>query len=267
MDFIRNALAANCRLDGRRLDDQPRILLEPNVSAVAHGSCRVTLDDTLVITTVTFSVTAPEMDRPDEGNIEITLGSPFTLEDQEISQKRDERMAHILELLLFQKQNFDRRLLCILPGQFVWTMRVHTTVLQRGGAVPDAISIAIIGALRTVSIPNLQVMVRDELEGSRTGRNIRVRLSEGCNLNIEKLAMQIPVCVTVARIGDCHVWSVNQEEAACADGYLMVAVAPDGSCAGMRAVGTAFSLSALPPLIEKARQIGLYQHQQIVQSF
>lgn len=53
MDFIRNAIAANCRLDGQDLDAQPKLSVELNVSAVAHGSCRVTLGDTVVITTVT----------------------------------------------------------------------------------------------------------------------------------------------------------------------------------------------------------------------
>nr|BAN65594.1 conserved hypothetical protein [Babesia bovis] len=210
-----------------------------------------------------FHVTSPNTNTPEEGNVEITLGSPFTLEDSDISQKRDERMAHILEMLQFHKPIFNRKLLCILSGQYVWTMRIHTTVLQRGGGVMDAVSVAVICAMLTVSVPNIRGVIKDELESSRTATNVRLRTMEGYNTDIEKLAREIPVLVTVARIGESHVWSVNQEEAACADGFLTVAVFPNGHCAGIRAVGASFPLSVIPSLIAKARTIGLYQHQQI----
>ncbi|ORM41972.1 Exosome complex component Rrp42 [Babesia sp. Xinjiang] len=293
MDFIRKALVGGCRLDGRQIDDPPRITVEPLVSAVAHGSCRVTFDDTVVVTTVTlcilyinhpsiceyiyssaytpdamqFTVTAPLKNTPDEGSIEITVGSSFTLEDTEVSQKRDERMAYVLELLEFQRQRFDRRLLCILPGQFVWNVKLHSSIVQRGGSVADAISVAIIAALRTASIPNLHVLMRDEWAGTRSGSNVKVRLAEGYNLNIQNLALQIPVCVTVACVADTHVWAVTQEEAECADGFLTVAVAQDGSCVGVRAIGSCLPMPIIAGLVEKSCKIGLYQHQQIARAF
>ncbi|GBE60527.1 exosome complex [Babesia ovata] len=211
-----------------------------------------------------FSVSAPSKDSPDEGTIEITLASPFSLEDAEVSHKRDERWERTLEWLQFQRQRFDRRLLCILSGQFCWAVRLHSTILQRGGAFLDAISIGMVTALRTARIPNVQVLIRDELERSLRGTNVRVRLAEGHNLDLQKIALQLPICVTVAKIADYHVWAVTHEEATCADGFLTVAVSPEGRCIGMTAAGSCFQVPSIATLVEKACRVGVSQHQYIL---
>ncbi|GIX63043.1 exosome ribonuclease PH [Babesia caballi] len=216
--------------------------------------------------TVQFAVSPPAKDAPDEGNVEIALVSPFTLEDQDVSQKREERLEHLLEALQFQRHRFDRRLLCILPGQFAWTVRFHSTVVQRGGATVDAASIAMIAALRTAQIPNVQVVMRDQLELARRGANVRVRLAEGYNLDVQRLVQQMPLCVTVAQIAGCHVWAVTLEEAACADGFLTIAVAPDARCLGLRATGSCFPLPAIATLVARACEVGLLQHQQLARA-
>lgn len=266
MDFIRNAVASNCRLDGRQLDTQPSLHIEPQVSAVAHGSCRVTLDDSVVITTVTFGVTAPSRSAPDEGILEITLGTPFTLEDTEISQSREECMEKLLEMMLFHTNKFDKKVLCILPSQFVWSLKVHSTILQSGGTVMDAISIAILVALRTASIPNVDVIVRDEMDRSKHGNNVRVKVAEGYNVDMNKLAMQLPVTVTVEQIAGFHVWGATKEEAECSDGTLTVSVAPDGKCRGIKISGSCFDIQGIEELASKSCSIGTIYHRQAEQA-
>ncbi|KAK1443520.1 PNPase/RNase PH domain containing protein [Babesia gibsoni] len=266
MDFIRNAIASNCRLDGRQLDAQPDLQIEPHVSSLAHGSCRVTLDDTVVITTVTFALTSPLPDAPDEGILEISLGSPFTLEDPEISQNREECTEKLLEMMQFTASRFDKRLLCVYASQFVWSLKVHSTILQKGGTPFDAISIATLVALRTASIPNLDVILRDEMERSKSGTNVRVTVSEGYNMDMKKLALQLPVCVTATQIAGVTVWGSTKEEAECSDGCLTVAVAPDGKCLGMKVNGSCFSLPCIGEISTKSCNIGMIFHQQAEQA-
>ncbi|KAK2196821.1 bifunctional Exoribonuclease [Babesia duncani] len=219
MDFQKNGIALGYRLDGRRLDDHPALVIVPNVSENSHGSCQVYLDDCIILTTANLAIVPPNERSPDEGIIDITIDSPGCVENVEEIKEKDILIETLLENWQFQNFKLDKTQLCILKSEFVWHIKLHTTVLQRGGSLLDAASIGILSTLRSLTVPAVEVMIKDDMESAVYSSNLKVMLSTGYNLHLNAIFRELPICATVGRIGTRHVWGITKEEEACADGY------------------------------------------------
>ncbi|EKX74038.1 exosome complex exonuclease rrp42, putative [Theileria equi strain WA] len=275
MDFIKSGIALNHRIDGRRLDEQAKISVIPNISSNSHGSSQVFLNDNIVQTTVNFSIASPDHSALDEGMVEVTASGAYIFESDESAQREDEGIGNIIEALQFQKNFIDKKILCIMPNKFVWNLKIHTTILQRGGSLLDAISIGIVTALRCSRLPSVAVMLKDEIESSDDDKNLQVKLSAGLeyitlytktlrlNTEVMDIAKKLPIITTVAQIGSKNVWGITKEEEICSGGFLSAAVCPDGECVGIKINGSCFSMSSVDELVRKCCTIAVNNHEVI----
>ena len=65
-------LKENQRLDGRKVQDYRKIIVEKNISKNAESSVRVKIGKTEVLAGVKMAVTTPYPDSPDEGTFMTT---------------------------------------------------------------------------------------------------------------------------------------------------------------------------------------------------
>src|SRR3989344_7084886 len=71
-DYIRSLIEKGKRIDGRKLDEFRKIIIETNISKNSAGSARCRMGETEVIVGVKFDVGEPYPDNPDEGTIIVT---------------------------------------------------------------------------------------------------------------------------------------------------------------------------------------------------
>ncbi|EAN34136.2 3' exoribonuclease domain 1 protein [Theileria parva strain Muguga] len=256
MDFVKSAISSNLRLDGRKLDEQYSLNIIPNISSIAHGSSQVTFGDNIVQTTVNFSIVSPEDSAPDEGIIDLTITGTNIFENSDLSHKNYEILCNILYDLQFQHRFLDLKSLCILPGQLCWNLRIHSTVVKRGGCVIDALSIGVLSSLMCSDVPDVELMFRDELESYQRS-NLQLKLSLEKNKIISHLVERLPLITSVGKVCKNHLWGMTREEELCSDGTMSIAVDKNGKCISVKANGSCFELHCIQSLINTSTKITL----------
>ncbi|UKK00674.2 exosome ribonuclease PH [Theileria orientalis] len=257
MDFIKSAISSNLRLDGRRLDEQYELNLVPNISSFSHGSSQVSFGDSVVQTTIHFSIVSPADSAPDEGMIELSISGTNVFDNSELSQKSYELLCTILYDIQFAHSFLDLKSLCILPGQFCWNVRIHLTVVKHGGSLIDALSMGVLTAFKCSEVPSVNVMLRDELESSFDSSNLQIKLSTEENQVFEKLIESLPIVTSVGKVGKNYIWAMTKEEESCSDGTLSVAVSMTGRCLAIKSKGSCFDVNSIESIIRKSSEIAL----------
>ncbi|UKJ88276.2 exosome ribonuclease PH [Theileria orientalis] len=257
MDFIKSAISSNLRLDGRRLDEQYELNIVPNISSFSHGSSQVSFGDSVVQTTILFSIASPGDSTPDEGIIELSISGTNVFENSELSQKSYELLCTILYDIQFAHSFLDLKSLCILPGQFCWNVRIHSTVVKHGGSLIDALSIGVLAAFKCSEVPSVNVMLRDDLESSLDSSNLQIKLCTEENQIFKKLVENLPIVTSVGKIGKNYIWAMTKDEESCSDGTLSVAVATTGRCLAIKSKGSCFDLNSIESIIRKSSEIAL----------
>ncbi|MBM3303812.1 MAG: exosome complex protein Rrp42 [Candidatus Aenigmarchaeota archaeon] len=214
------------REDGRKLDEFRQTRIEANPIANAEGSARVWIGKTDVIVGVKLGVGEPYSDKPDEGvlvsNAELSPMAHPDFEPGPPGEKAIE-LARVVDRGIRESHAIDIRKLCIKEREKVWMVNVDTQVMNHDGNLIDASSLAAIVALR-----NAKMLHYDE----KTEK-----------VDIEKRTgplplLDIPVAVTIYKIGGRLVLdpTYNEEEAATA--RLTVSTTGDGQIAALQKGGT-----------------------------
>ncbi|ERL88194.1 exosome complex component RRP42 [Dendroctonus ponderosae] len=221
--FILHGVAENFRVDGRDREGYRPMELETDIVQHAFGSARLRLANTDVLVAVKIEVDTPLPEKPFEGKIEFFVDcSANATPDFEGrgGESLAVELANILSSAYESPLTFDLRKLCILKGKKCWKLYVDVLILECGGNLFDAVSLAVKAALHITQVPKIKAVNID-------GDNVEIEVSDNiidCDrLNVENL----PVLVTVCKIGNHCIVDPSLTEEQCAVGSVVVAVSKE----------------------------------------
>lgn len=236
-DYIYNLMIKGKRQDGRGFKDFRDIKLETNIISKAEGSAKVTLGNTQVLVGVKLQPGTPFPDSQDEGVIITNLElNPIASPEFEPGPPREDaiEMARVVDRGIRESGAIDIKKLCITVGESVWIAYIDVHVLNDDGNVIDASCLAAIAALMTTVVPNEQ---------------------QGIGMNVPLAMKEIPVGVTLAKIGPKLMVDPSLDEEAVCETKLTVVSSSDGSIAGMQKMGPApFTEAEVLEAIDMARE-------------
>ena len=241
-DYIYNLMVKGKRQYGRGFKDFRDIKLETNIITKAEGSAKVTLGDTQVLVGVKLQIGTPFPDSPDEGVIITNLElNPIASPDFEPGPPKEEaiEMARVVDRGIRESGAIDLKKLCVAVGESVWIVFIDVHVLNDEGNVIDASCLAAIAALMTTIVPNEQ---------------------QGIGENVPLAMREIPLGVTLAKIGSKLMVDPSLDEEAICETKLTIVSSSDGSVAGMQKMGSvplteAEVLEAIDLAREKATEL------------
>ncbi|MBI3859005.1 MAG: exosome complex protein Rrp42 [Thaumarchaeota archaeon] len=216
-------LASGQRLDGRTPEQHRPITLKVGVIQKANGSASVTLGNSEVLAGVKVATGTPFPDTPDKGllvvNAEILpLSSPYA-EPGPPSEDAIE-LARVVDRGIRESEMVDLTKLCLIPGKTVYTVFVDVNVMNVDGNLFDAMSYAVVAALRSAKMKKF-IVKDDKVEAT----------DEMVPIPVEK----IPVSVTLARIGESLVVDPNAEEEGAMDMRITITTDDEGNvCASQK---------------------------------
>ena len=224
--FICHGVEDNFRTDGRARGDVRPLVLETGVVSHASGSCHLRLANTDILVGVKTELETPHPGAPDQGRIEFFVDCSANATPS-FEGRGGESLATAISGVLSRayssKEVLDLSSLVVLAGHTCWILYVDILVLEVGGNILDAVSIAVKAALATTRIPRLSVTSVDGGEPE-----IEICDSVGTEGYTKLDVARAPVVVTTARIGNQCVVDPSPEEEECSSASLLVAVTPEG---------------------------------------
>lgn len=179
--YFRDYLQSDIRPDGRDIQGTRPLQLNVDSINAADGSATVKLGNTIVICGVKAELSQPLATAPNVGyivpNIELTSlcaprfrpGPP-----SEEAQVMSRALCDIIE----NSGCLDLKQLCIVKEKLVWTLYCDVVCLNHDGCVLDAAVIAVIAALRSVKLPqinyNIDTTLCDVEEGDSSKRRLGI---------------------------------------------------------------------------------------------
>eukprot|EP00698_Gefionella_okellyi_P012479 TRINITY_DN3360_c0_g1_i2.p1 TRINITY_DN3360_c0_g1~~TRINITY_DN3360_c0_g1_i2.p1 ORF type:complete len:180 (+),score=34.80 TRINITY_DN3360_c0_g1_i2:488-1027(+) len=151
-----------------------------------------------------------------------------------------------MERILRSTSAVDLPALSLLPGQQCWIIYLNALVLDIGGNLIDAISIATRAALLRTELPKTDILHSEEGEAE-------VKLSDSETVPLP--AQNVPVCITMAKIGNYYVADPTLEEEACSDAKLTAAASVTGSIAMQKSGFGALDPMLLVDILQSARKV------------
>ncbi|KAL1517595.1 hypothetical protein ABEB36_001336 [Hypothenemus hampei] len=218
--FILHGVAENFRVDGRDREGYRPIELETDIVQHAFGSARLRLASTDILASVKIEIDTPLPEKPFEGKIEFFVDCSANATPDFEGRGGEQlaiELANILTSAYSAPQTLDLRELCILKGEKCWKLYVDILVLECGGNLYDAISLAVKAALFNTQVPKINNMTID-------GENVDIDVSENL-LDCRRLNVKhAPILVTVCKIGEHCIVDPSLEEEQCMMSSVVVAV-------------------------------------------
>ena len=216
--------AADTRLDGRKLDEYRKISLDVDVTNTAEGSARVLLGETDVIVGVKLEVIEPYPDTPNEGSIMVGAELlPLSSPDFEAGPPSVHavELARIVDRGIRESKSLDFKKLCIKEGEKAWMVIIDIVSINDAGNLPDVSALAAIAALKNMKFPEY-----------KDGKiDYKKKTSKGLDLK------DIPLSVTVIKIGDKFIVDPDSDEEKAIDARLTVASLSDGTLCALQKGG------------------------------
>lgn len=221
---IMNALEKGVRIDGRKPTDYRQLSVTLNYAKKAEGSALVKLGDTMVLAGVKLEEEEPFPDTPNQGNLVVNVELlPLAYETFELGPPDENavELARVVDRSLRDSKAVDLSKLVIIPGKKVWTAWIDVYVLDYGGNILDACTLAAVSALYNTKLPKVEV----------DGENIKILKEEKTDI----IPINYPiVTTTVAKIGKYLVVDPNLDEENIADVKISFSYVQDGRIVGMQ---------------------------------
>lgn len=236
--YIINGIHFNHRVDGRAPLDYRDILIEPSVLRGTHGSCRIRLGDTELLCGISVELHKVELPKNQSDDPSNKINDCFqpSIDDllifkvdcspnasPDFQGRGGEDIAEeISENLLKTWSRIDNflNILEIVRNRFYWKIYCDILVLECGGSLLDASSLAIHTALKSTILPKIEIEEGDEflpeislVDDSMNGKRLNFT-ENGVNL--------APVIITIHKIGQRHVVDPSLEEECCSSASLTI---------------------------------------------
>jgi len=236
-EYILNLASEGKRIDGRDLEEFRKIELEKSPIENAEGSARVKIGDTDVIVGVKIELGKPFPDKPDEGVLMVSAElSPIAFSKFEIGPPREDaiELARVVDRGIREAGTIDTKKLCITPKEKVWMVCIDVQILNHGGNLIDAYSLASAAALANTKMP--------EFDGENVNHNKRTK-------PLPTKAKPIAVTVHKMENGKLFVDPTLDEESASV-ARLTVTTKEDGNVTALQKGGSPMALEEIEKAIE-----------------
>lgn len=244
-EAIRSMIKRGERVDGRKPDEFREVKVEVGVAGNADGSARVSLGHTKVIAGVKASLGQPFPDSPNMGlqivHAElIPLASPIF--EPGPPDENDIELARIVDRGLRSAPALKLEELALIPGKQVWRIFIDIYPIDHDGNFIDASGLAAMAAILNTRIPRYIVSPEGTI----------ARYEERISLPVA----DIPVFVTVAKIGDALVADPCYEEELVMDARITFAITREGHiCAIQKGGRGGFTIDELAKALEMAQSV------------
>ena len=226
-EYIQQAVKKGKHIDGRELTSyRDPITIETGISKNAEGSARVKIGNTEVLAGIKMEIGEPYPDSPDEGTIIVTA-ELLALSNPEFESGppgiQATEIARIVDRGIRESKYLDFKKLCIRKGEKIWMVLIDIYTINDDGNLIDAAALATLAALRDANLP----VVKDD------------KVDYG-NFTTKKLPLDeknMPVTVTVNKIGDGLVIDANNKEEEAITSRVTTAVKPNGDISAMQKGG------------------------------
>ncbi|XP_023228031.1 exosome complex component RRP42-like [Centruroides sculpturatus] len=252
--YIIQNIQDDLRSDGRSCLDYRFIEIETDVISSCNGSSHVRLANSDILVGVKVELDEPDPAKPNEGRIKIFVDCSANA-DPEFEGRGGEDIADDIGMILGQAysspQCLDLKSLCVIPGQQVWILYVDIVILQCGGSLLDAASMAVKAALFNTKIPSL--VINYETEGKA-----EIDVTED-PFDVKSLdTSNIPCLVTLCRVGHQFIVDATQEEEECCVAKLVMAVSESGTLTAVRKCGPgSLHPESILDILETGKEIGI----------
>lgn len=230
--FILHGVEDNLRNDGRnRLDYRP-MELETGIAMHLNGSARLRLANTDILVGIKTEIGEPYPEKPNEGKIEFFVDCSANATPAFEGRGGEELATEISSTLARAYQTagaFSLSDICIIPGKCCWKLYIDILILECGGNLFDAVSLAVKAALYNTSLPKITV---EEIEGCEPDIELSDTL-EGTRLNVSNA----PVLITLCKIGDNCVVDPTAEEEMCSSASVVIATSENGTISSVFKTG------------------------------
>ena len=214
------------RLDGRKLTEYRKpIKLETDITKTAEGSARIKIGETDVIVGVKAEIGEPYPDIPDGGTIIVGAELlPLSNPDFELGPPGIEaiELARVVDRGIRESKTIDFKKLCIKKGEKVWILLIDICPINDAGNLLDASALAALAALRDMKFPKVVDDKTDYKE--KTNKKLDIK--------------NLPIAITVIKIGDKFIVDPNSEEEKALDARLTVTTLEDGTLCALQKGGS-----------------------------
>ncbi|EDO34904.1 predicted protein [Nematostella vectensis] len=231
-EFIISGAEQDYRSDGRSCEDYRYFEVETGIVSNTSGSARLRLSDTDILVGVKAEIGEPNLLTPGCGRVEFFVDCSSNASVEFNGRSGDDLAADLMRSLdrtYSNKSAIDLSSLSIIHGQQCWVLYVDTLVLECGGNLYDALSLAVKAALYNTRIPNVTV--------SSDGGEVELEISDDPYDCHQLPPDQMPIIITLSKIGGRHVVDASQSEELCSDCHLLVAVNSCGNVCGQQKIG------------------------------
>lgn len=251
--YIIHGVQDNFREDGRGCEDYREMDMETGLMSNTSGSARLRLANTEVLVGVKVELEEPRPDAPDRGRIEFFVDCSANATPA-FEGRGGEELATEITNLLYRAYSADTvidvKSLCLQEGKLCWVLYVDVLLLECGGNLFDAASIAVKSALFNTKIPSVSVT---QEESGQTELDV-----SDDPYNVKRLDVTATPCiVTLSKIGHYHAVDATQKEEACCLARLMVAITASGSVTAMVKEGSgSLDPDSVADMMQTGKKIG-----------
>ncbi|BDC19316.1 exosome complex protein Rrp42 [Acidianus sp. HS-5] len=245
-ESILASLDRGIRTDGRKFNEYRQLSITLGYARKADGSALVKLGDTTVLAGVKVEPEEPFEDTPNQGNLVVNVELlPLAYETFEAGPPDENaiELSRVVDRSLRDSKSIDLTKLVIETGKKIWTIWVDIYVLDYGGNILDACTLAAVSALYDAKLPKV-VKEGDEIK--------IVKEEKG-----DKLPMNFPVVtVSVAKIGKHLVVDPDLDEEGIMDAKISLSYTPEGRIVGIQKTGIGtFTLAEIDNVETLARSV------------
>lgn len=250
--FIIHGVQDNLREDGRGCEDYRHMEIATNVVSNTSGSAKIRLANTEVLVGVKAELGEPHPGRPDNGRLEFFVDCSANA-TPEFEGRGGEELATEISNMLARAYDcpscLDLRKLCVVAGKQCWVIYVDVLLLECGGNLFDAASIAVKAALFNTCIPTL-IVTQDE-------GHMELELSDD-PYDVQRLDVSAAPCiVTLNKIGHSHVVDASQKEEASCLARLILGVTDKGTVTALKKEGSgSLYVSGIEEMLETGKRLG-----------
>lgn len=258
--FIINGIQDDLRNDGRKCEDYRHIDLEVGVLNNSHGSSRLRIGNSELLIGVKLGLDKPSSSHPHEGRIEFHIDCSPNATPQ-FQGRGGEDLASFLRSLLVRaysnRLSINLSALCVVPSQDCWVVNVDVLILECGGNLMDAVSVAVFAALHDTIVPNLTVIEGDEGE-------LEITLPDDPYEGIPIDTTSCPLFVTLSKVKDRHIVDATMIEEACSLASAVFCVLRDGRCTAVRKQGPgSLDPESIIEMIDTGKKVGVSLHKSL----
>jgi len=253
--YLIQGVTDNMRSDGRGRTDYRDFCLLVGVLPQTNGSASLKLAGTSVLVGVKAEIGSPNPSSPDEGlltfSVECCPSASPEFEGRG-AEFLNAELARLLENTMTKSPDIDFKSLCIVPQSHCWILYIDALILDSDGNLFDALSIATRAALYNTKIPAIS------LEPGEKAGQPEIVVSED-PLDFTSFSIEnVPICITLTKIGKHYVVDTTLEEEVCMSVRISVGINKKGNICSIQKGGRgAFLPSSLEHVLNSARTIGL----------